>query len=122
MANDIYARMQKLGTRLLTDFSQGTIEYVKMVPGAGPAHNPGPSTPQTTVLKAVARPVKGTILLDPNSLIKAGDLKVTAAIVAGLTPSTSDKIKIDGKTYTIIKIDVLPPAGTPAVWAFYVRR
>ena len=119
---DIYALGKRISTKLLTDFNMGAIELIRMVPGNGPAHNPGPATPTPVALKAVARPVKGSVLLQADSLIKEGDLQVTAAIIDGIKPSTSDKIKIDGQIYTIIKINVLPPAGVASAWAFFVRR
>jgi len=119
-----YDQMQGVADKLLTDFNQGVIELVQITPGSGPAHNPGPSTTTTTPLKGTARAAKGSILLAPGSLVKIGDLKVVAKVAKGLAraPSTGDKIKVDGVTYSIIRFDPTPPAGVTVAWIFYVRR
>jgi hypothetical protein len=116
-----YDQMNSIADDLLTRFDQGGISLLRMTPGTGPAHNPGPSTSVETPLKATARPVKGAQYMAADSLIKMGDLKVAAKVVDGITPTTGDKIKIGTKIYTIIRFDPTPPAGVTVAWIFYIR-
>lgn len=124
MATDIYTRIQGIADDLLTRFNQGTKVLILRIPGTGPAHAPGPSTDDPHPLIGTVRAVKGAVLLEPGSLIKTGDLKVTAKVIPGLSrlPTTSDKITLSGRTFTIIKFDPIPPEGIAAAWVFYVRK
>lgn len=126
MATDLYTRMQGIADKLLTRFNQGVIEYIAVTPGAGPVHNPGaPVEAAAVVVKGVARAAKGSVLLEPNSLIKTGDLLVTTHVVAGITPAVGSFIRFGGVTgqkWRIIRFDLVPAAGIAAAWKIYVRR
>lgn len=121
---DFYSRMQGIADNLLTRFNQGTKVLIMMTPGSGPPHAPGPSIPAPYPLTGTVRAVKGAVLLEPGSLVRTGDLKVTAKVIHGLSrlPTTSDKITLSGTTFTIIKFDPIPPEGIAAAWVFYVRK
>lgn len=122
---DIYARMQGIADNLLTRFNQGTKQLIFMKPGNGPAHAPGPSVPEPHTLIGTVRAAKGAVLLEPGSLVKTGDLKVTAKVIQALsrlpTPA-NDKIKLGDQTFTIIKFDPIPSVGIAAAWVFYIRK
>lgn len=120
---DFYTRMQGIADNLLTRFNQGTKQLILMAPGSGPPHAPGPSIPDPHTMIGTVVAAKGAVLLEPGSLVKAGDLKVTAKVIQGLSrlPTTSDKVTLSGRTFTIIKFNPVPAEGIAAAWIFYVR-
>lgn len=125
---DFYAKMQGIASNLLTRFNQGAIELGVVTPGTGPAHNPGPSTTAWTALKGAANAaysVKGgSNAYADGSLIRVGDLKVTAKVEAlAADPKAGDLIRFGGtEQYRVIQFNKVPATGTVVAWVFYVRR
>lgn len=126
---DFYDRMQGIATNLLTRFNQGVIDLGRVTSGSGPAHNPGPSTTTWTRLRGTASSaysVKGgSNAYEDGSLIRQGDLKVTAAVIIGRDPVAGDLIRFGGEggqQWRIIQFNKVPATGTPAAFVFYVRR
>lgn len=125
---DFYAKMQGIATNLLTRFNQGVIELGVVTPGAGPAHNPGPSTTVYRTVKGAANSAYsvrgGSNTFADGTLIKEGDLKVTLA-VSGTAPKSGDVIRfggVGGPVYRVYKFNAVPAAGVAAAWVCYVRR
>lgn len=125
MARDFYARMQGIATDLLTRFNQGIIELGSVTPGTGPAHNPGPSTTLWHVIKGAARAARGSVLVEPGTLVKTGDLLLTTLVLAAVEPKPGDLIRFggeDGQLWRVIRFDKVPATGTTAAWKIYIRR
>lgn len=116
----IYDEMQQIASDLLNEFKQGSIAYVAIVPGNGPADNPGASTPTEYPLDAVAKGVAYKYVKDGLAL--STDLTVTAAVIAGLVPDMKGFIKIDGVRYKIMQDISTPGAGSRVVWKWIVRK
>jgi len=118
----IYDEMQKVAQEILSDpeFKQSVIQHVQITPGVGPVDNPGPSSEVVTALDATARGVSFKYVA--SGLAVAGDLQVTAAVKAGITPKQSDFIDIDGVRYKIMQILFRPAAGVKVAWTFIVQR
>jgi hypothetical protein len=120
-----YGKMQKLATGLLEQFNAADIALIKLVPGNGPAHNPGPSTKQTTKLSGVPLAItvnNATSMIVPGSLVQIGDLQVITNVVDGIEPTAADLMMIDGVTYRIVAFNKTPNGPSRVVWKFFVRR
>lgn len=117
--SDIYSELQPVVADVLREFKQGVIQYVEMVPGSGPADDPGPATPQTTTINAVARGVSFKYV--DNSLVLQSDFQVTMP-GDGVEPNMSGFIKVDGVPHKIIKIIRKPAAGPVVAWVPIIRK
>lgn len=117
-----YDEMRDIATEILTDpdFKQGTIEYVRIVPGNGPIDNPGPSTPVVTLIPGgVAKGVSYKYVKDGLAL--STDKTVILPVTPGVTPNMKDFIDIDGIRHKIVQDISAPAAGGRVVWKFIVR-
>lgn len=122
-----YKQMRGISTDLLTRFNQGSLALVKITPGTGPAHNPGPPVRQPPrVIKGAASAAYsvrgGSKSYRDGTMVLVGDIKVVVAPLTGVDPAPSDKITIDGKEYNIVQFDKIPEPGVTVAWVFYVRR
>jgi len=116
----IYDELKSIASEVLTEFAQGSVNLIKITPGAGPADNPGAATLVSHSLDAV---VKGaSFKYVSQGLAVSSDLEVTTAIVADVTPSEKDFIEIDGTQYKVVRLITVPAAGTQTVWKFIVRK
>jgi hypothetical protein len=115
-----YDDMQKIASDVLKEFKQGTIRYIDIVPGSGPADEPGAPTKTAYDLDAVAKGVSYKFVKD--SLALSTDLTVTAAVQSGFTPNMRGLVEIDGVEYKIVQDISTPAAGTRAVWKWIVRK
>lgn len=116
-----YAKIQGIAGKVLGQFEQGVVSLLQLTDGAGPAYNPGNPTVVTTVLQATVQGVKSSFN-NRDFDVRAGDMVVTAAVVAGITPKVGDMVSIDGDRLHVIKYEPIPPAGTTVVWKLTVRR
>lgn len=115
---DFYTKMQGSAARLLTKYAQGVMTLDVYTPGTGPVYNPGSPTYNSQPFKGVARGTNAEDLI--GSLVQATDLVVT--IPAGvLEPKLADRLTIDGKQYSIVRVLRTPAAGTAVTWVVYVR-
>lgn len=113
-----YEEMAGLATELLTEFDQGGLSldvYSKL---------DGGNSWEPEQVEYAPEPFNGTVkgvsahhLQD--SLIQSSDLIVT--MDGKRTPKMQDRITIDGKQHTIIKIEAKPAAGVVAAYAVFVR-
>lgn len=115
----IYDDLKPIAASLMAEFKQGTVNYIKLTPGAGPVDEPGAATEVSTPLNATVRGVSFKYV--QQGLAVATDLMVTAGIVDGLTLDMRDYIEIDGVRTKIVQILPAPAAGTKVVWKFIVR-
>ena len=115
-----YDEMQAAASEVLKEFKQGVIEYVNVVPGSGPADNPGPATETFIVLDAVASGAKFKYV--STGLALASDLQVVMAVHPDITPKMNGFIRIDGVRYKIVQVVDIPAAGTAVVYTLIVRK
>jgi hypothetical protein len=124
----IYDDMRGVASDLIGEFDQskGTGEesdglwYVAVVPGTGPADDPGPSTPTRTKLDATARGVSFKYV--DNSLILATDLQLTTPAREGFAPNMKGRIEMDGASYKIVAIHNVPPSGVTVTHRIFFRK
>lgn len=116
-----YDEMRDIATELLTEFQQGVIKYVGVVPGNGPSYDPGQSTPAApiTLPASVARGVSFKYV--SGGLAIASDLQVTVNVDV-LTPDMSGYFTIDNVKYKIVQIINKPAAGTPVARVIIIRK
>lgn len=114
----IYDRMQATATRLLGQYSQGTIKYLAPVAVTGPAWAPTVGTPTEYTLKATANGVLQKFV--DGTLVLASDIQIMCAVF-DVSPTTSGVIDIDGRKHQIVRVDQIPAAGTPVAWRMFCR-
>lgn len=115
-----YDEMQALATEVLGEFKQGAISYIRVVPGNGPADDPGAPVETAFALSAAMRGVK--FKYTQSGLALASDMQVTMAVRPDVTPDMRGFIEADGIRYKIVQILPKPAAGTPAVYTLIVRK
>jgi hypothetical protein len=108
-----YDEMQAVAREVMTEFQQGTVKYVQVVPGNGPVDNPGPPTKSPFTIPATATGVKFKYV--QSGLAVATDLQVIAPVDARFTPEMTGQIEADGIPYKIVAVQPIPPVGTPVV-------
>jgi hypothetical protein len=117
----IYSEMQGVATELLTEFKQGVIQYVQIVPGSGPAYNPGPSQEiPVTINGATAGGISFKYV--KMGLGVAGDMQINMAVQANITPAINGFVKIDGVQYKITQIIPKPAAGIPVTYTLIAKK
>lgn len=116
----IYDDIAPVVQEVMGEFKQGSINLIKITPGNGPADNPGPSTPVSVPLKAVANGVSFKYV--KQGLAVDTDIMVSAAPIINQTVSSKDFIEIDSVRYKIVKDLSAPAAGTKLIWKFIVRK
>lgn len=122
----LYDDAQAVASDVLAEFKQGTITYIRVTPGNGPVHNPGPAVETSFTLDATARGVKFKYV--QNGLALATDEQITSAVhpalIADFAAETVTRgfVTIDGKRRKIVQAIQKPSAGTPAVFVLIVRK
>lgn len=122
----LYDDMQAVASGLLAEFKQGSIAYIRVTPGNGPADNPGPSVENSFALDATARGVKFKYV--QSGLALATDEQVTAAVHPALADDFAAEtvmrgfVTIDGQRRKIVQAIAKPSAGTPAAFVLIVRK
>lgn len=121
-----YSDLQKVAAGVFSEFKQGAVAHVRVIPGLGPSDDPGqPITVETpiaaTVSKAGGSGGKGQRFVK-DGLAVASDLVVSTGVTEGVSFKMSDMIKIDGTLYKIVGIVTSPAAGVPIAYSIIVRR
>ncbi len=114
-----YSKLQKTSSKIIKNFKQGTIKLVQFTQGTGPIDNPGSPIETLTILDAVASRPNDEFI--KNGFSVSTDMIVTAAVIAGVTPTMNDYIEIDGVRHKIVADISAPASGTKVVWKFIVR-
>lgn len=115
----LYQDMQDVASGLLKEFKQGSVIYVRINPGVGPAHNPGPSSETLIPLNgAVAKGATYKYLA--LGLASHGDKQVTMS--AQLVPALADFVIVDGIRYKLKSIEGRPGAGIPSVYVLIAGK
>lgn len=116
----IYDDLLPVTKEIMSEFKQGTVNYIQITPGAGSADNPGTPTETFFSLDAVVSGVSFKYV--SNGFAVSTDLMVTSATVDGVTVDEKGFIEIDGTRYKIIRDMSAPAAGGNLVWKFIVRK
>lgn len=118
----VYDDGKAIAKEILADpeFRQDTVKLIQIVPGTGPADDPGASTETSYILDAV---VKGP----PYSFMKSGfvsvmDNLVVAAPIDGITPTINDFVEINNVRSKILADLSVPSVGTRVVWKLLVGQ
>lgn len=107
-----YDEMQIVASEIITEFAQGLVQFVRTVPGTGPAYDPGAPTETTVTVPATATGVNRRYV-DGTQILQS-DLQVIIPGDVGFMPQMSDRIVIDGRSYSaIVSVKQVPAAGTP---------
>ena len=112
-----HTRHQSTATRLITRHG-GAADLVRTEGGTEP-QNPwdppsgGDVLYPVTIIEAVYQKD-----YHPDGLIQAGDKLGTMAVSASITPNLSDRLRIEGRTYSIMEIKPVQPAPGGAVVAY----
>lgn len=115
-----YDDMQSVTSTLLTEFSQGALQYVDTTPGNGPPDDPGAATETVYPLAAVARGVQFKYV--QGGLAIASDLQTTIAATLAIVPNVKGFIIMDGQRFKIVQVEKIPAAGTPVAYVAIFRR
>lgn len=114
-----YEEMQAVASDVIAEFAQGSIAYVEITPGAGPADDPGAPTETVHPIDAVARGVAFKYV--DRTTVVGSELQITMP-GDGVEPSMNGFIRVDEKTYKIVKIIRKPSAGTVVAWTVIFRK
>lgn len=117
---ELDAEIGPLALELIDEFGK-SINFISVVAGN---YDPttGEAMPNSTVkqIKAVVEDYKGQDY--SSGLIEGGDKKVTVAAQAfNSIPTTSDKIQIDGLTYTIQAVKIVYSGDLAAIYELQAR-
>lgn len=115
----LYDEMQGVASELLAEFNQGGISLIRVVPGTGPAHNPGPSTRVPVPVNGVARGVSFKYV--QSGLAVASDLQVTIP-ADGVVPKVGEKMEVEGRELEITQVIPKPAAGVASVYTCILKR
>jgi hypothetical protein len=140
MVDSFYQDMQDIASELITEFKQGTIQYVDVAPGTGPADEPGSGETTTLTIDAVARSVQFKYINNTDIVQSDSQITLSGAIISSLdvlwdgstlwdnlTGWSTDTLDIrgwftiDGAKAKIIKVKRVPQAGTPVAFIVIVR-
>jgi len=116
---DFYSDMQGVASAVIGEFAQGTISYVA-ISHAGMLDDPGEPIEVVTTVPGVARGVQFKFIDGTN--IFASDGQITIPADAGVVPSITGFIEVDGRRHKIVSASAIPPAGTPVAYRVIYRR
>jgi hypothetical protein len=121
MAGFNYAKSVITADRLIQKFG-ASAAIRRLTPGAGPDHNPGPSTPVDHPCKAVRLQFSKSEI--DGTQVLAGDVRLYVSarnFALDLNPTT-DRLVFNGVAYTIVPpVNQLNPAGTNVYWSLQGR-
>ena len=116
----IYDDAGAIAGELFTEFKQGVVEYVSLIPAAGSTpDDPGEPTYRYTVIPSTVKPVS-TKYVDGSHIVQS-DRQVSMPNM-GLTPDMDGSVRVDGVTYKIVEVLDRPSAGPAVVFILIVRR
>lgn len=122
-----YDDMRDIAEVVLAEFKQGTVYYVALTPGDGPADNPGPATETQTKINAAVRGVQWKYTVNnSNSVVAqasnvvASDLQLSMAVNGNPTPDMNGFILMNGKRFKIVQVMGVP-AADPVAWVVIFR-
>lgn len=116
-----YSKMRGVADSLLgpqSPFAQGQMLLRRTSPGSGPPHDPGPPVTTDYPLSGTVRGVSAQHV--DGSLVVMGD-KIATVAVPAVEPVTSDRVLIDGRPHSIVKIERKPEAGPAVAYLLFLR-
>ncbi len=119
MRTGFYSSMAATVSRLLADKGQQMILRKRVETSSDPVTGQVIETTEDYVVLGALIGVTDTIAVP--DLIKQGDRRVL--MEAGVAePTNADWLIIDGKTWSIINVEHINPAGTPVMYDLLVRQ
>jgi hypothetical protein len=117
--SSFYSDLRNVASGLLAEFGQGFVEIGRpvTVPGLNEWSLPTTSI-QWQQINAVARGVSQKYIDGAN--IVATDLQLTVDM-ADFQPKLGDRIRIDGKEVSLLRIEPIPAAGLTVATRVFVR-
>lgn len=120
----IYDELRPVATELLTseDFKQGVMQYVKVVPGAGAADDPGaPTETPYTLAGGAARGVQFKYV--QGGMAIASDSQVTIPVDSRFVPEITGFFIMNNVRYKIVQVVKLPDGEpVPVAYTLIVRK
>lgn len=125
----IYDDMQTVAKGLLKEFDQtsgdGTdpndgIWYLRLVPGGGPADNPGAPTETGYKVDGVSRGAQFKFV-DGTTILQS-DKQITLPVDTRFTYDIGSFIRVDGARYKIFQVDKVPPSGVTVANRIFARK
>jgi hypothetical protein len=114
-----YEEMQGVASDLLGEFRQGVVILTKTVTAPGPNDwTPGTETSTDYPLDAVVRAVEDKYV--DGTTVLTTDRQVTCSVLA-VEIEPGDRLAIDGKAVTLVKVMRIPAAGMAVAWKMIVR-
>lgn len=118
----IYDELRPVATELLTEFKQGVMQYIKVVPGAGPADDPGAATETTyTLVGGTARGVQFQYV--QGGMAVASDSQVTIPVDSRFVPEITGFFVMNNVRYKIVQVIKLPDGEPiPVAYTLIIRK
>ena len=121
MTGALDAEIRPLASNLAREFGK-TVTFVQVSSSFDPSTGSNTETTTETSL-AAAPPQSFRVENMDNSLIEKGDLVIgLPALDISIEPTTQDRIKIDGDTWSIIQVAPLFSGELAALYNLQVRR
>jgi hypothetical protein len=115
-----YEDMQAVAAEVLAEFKQGTVNYIKITPGAGPVDNPGQPVRTPYAINSAVSGVAASYVA--KGLAIGTDLQVIAPVDSRYVPEMTGSVEVDGVPHKITQILPKPAAGTPVVYVLIIQR
>lgn len=117
----LYEKLNATADRLLESFGQEINIETKGNSDPDPVTGLGGSTVATTFT------VNGLLLPYPDRLIdgtriQVGDRQLIVSAATTYAPAVSDRPVVGGKTWAVVGVDTVSPAGTDVVYKLQVRQ
>lgn len=126
-----YKDMQGIADGLLNEFRQATFKLVRTPTAGGPKYNPGSGQPvkytfKGGTLRGVSKKYvdgKDIIGTDLQASLSVAQIDEAGAPVdPSVRPTISDKLEINGVSYSIIADKSVPPAGVVVTYIIVIRK
>jgi hypothetical protein len=134
MATFNYARGAATAQRMLNKFGD-TVTLVRMTPGTGPAHKPGPAVPTNYSVKGALLPASaesvsefdnefkaGTLTLDRVRLFYLSSIDETTGVALTIEPKAGDLLLVGDERWSMLGSTPLKPSTTSVLHYGAVKR
>jgi len=114
-----YAETSELALQLLTEFGQGVTRLEQGSSVYSPTTGAATSATSTSVRQGALFDFGAGSTLVRGSLIQAGDKRLLLDATDSVLPT--DQFAVGGKTYSVISVGEVNPAGTCVLYDLHVR-
>lgn len=114
--------MMETASRLIAKYGRA-IEILRPGPGipdGGGGTIPGPDTSHPAVAMSATYAIE--LQLIAGGLLGVGDQRILVAVEGlAITPTTEDRVRMEGTEFRTIRVSPLAPAGEAIFWEMQVR-